>query len=103
MQGMPTKKRKSRPSRRSSRKAKPRHGNVRATYDVVEIAPGRSTDGRTLYVGQSASRARAVFEDFLDGGAMLLKNGRIIDERGPHESENEERYPMGYMQGRGAS
>ncbi len=83
----------------SSRKGKPRHGNVRATYEVVEKSPGRSTDGRTLYVGQSASRARAVFEDFLDGGAMLLKNGRIIDRRGPHEED----YPAGYMQGRGAS
>lgn len=88
-----------RTSRRSSRRKRPVHANASTMYEVVELSPGRATDGRTIYLGHSLSRARAAFEDFL-GGAMLLKNGRVVNERG---SESEDRRGLGYMQGRGAS
>jgi hypothetical protein len=57
-----------------------RHGDVRRRESDFEVV---ATDGRQLYFGTSSSAALAAFEDHIGSGAMMLKDGRVVKERGP--------------------
>ena len=63
----------------------PRHADARRRESDFEVV---ATDGRQLYFGTLSSAALAAYEDHVGDGAMMLKNGRIVKERGPRRPRN---------------
>jgi hypothetical protein len=62
----------------------PRHADARRREADFEVVA--TDDGRQLYFGTSSSAALAAYDDHVGSGVMMLKNGRIVKERGPRRS-----------------